>query len=732
MLMRFHGVMLLACVVWTGCPTGSEVPKDLADTDTDTDTDSDTDTDTDTDECDGFVDLDGDGYGGAAATPDDCDESRVSNSLDCDDSDPAAGGGVEVPYNGRDEDCDPTTPDDDLDGDGALVADDCNDQNPNSTTVATDADCDGVVTALDCDDTDPTSLVQALDADCDGAGTAEDCDDQDPGLGSMAYDADCDGLLVGLDCNDTDAEIGDPSLDADCDGTPTEEDCDDTNPTVPNSSDDDCDLVHRDDDCNDSDARYGDRLLDADCDRVLTADDCDDTRGGHWNRDPVSGACIEGTDLGDLTAQQDYIAFLDRMYLAGDVNGDGLGDLIVTDTGQNDVMIVIGGTSARQELNVGQGTYVLAAGDCGETPTGASAAGDVDGDGFDDLRVSFPSCPIAVLSGADLVGGTPGSMTEIPVPTGTLGDVIFEIAIEGNTVNVDDLDGNGIRDVMVLGTDPALGPKAPKELYVFRDIHHQGLSGPLGSADADFVIDPFVTDRVIGRVSTVADVDGDGLREIAIGFGSQLYFFEPEERPGSAVYIFHTGALSSAPTSPADAQQAIIDTAGDFDSFGSVLLNRVDVDGDGSEDLLISARRGDESYYTPGIAAVSGIQLAAGGDIDIHTDAALILPHGQRLFGNDYFAENLVSLGDLDGDGLPEFFASDFNECCYTQHYFSVFSGGQVRWGERSTPYEGGYWGEVSDVQAAGSPVLVPGDIDGDGHDDLVLGNTVLWGPIVP
>lgn len=42
----------------------------------------------------------------------------------------AAGGGPEQPYDGVDNDCDPGTPDDDLDGDDHLVADDCDDQDP--------------------------------------------------------------------------------------------------------------------------------------------------------------------------------------------------------------------------------------------------------------------------------------------------------------------------------------------------------------------------------------------------------------------------------------------------------------------------------------------------------------------------------------------------------------------------------------------------------------------------
>ena len=67
--------------------------------------------------------------GGPGADPDtfDGDGDGVPFSEDCDDTEGAVGDQEELPYDGLDNDCDPSTPDDDLDGDGFGVDEDCDD-----------------------------------------------------------------------------------------------------------------------------------------------------------------------------------------------------------------------------------------------------------------------------------------------------------------------------------------------------------------------------------------------------------------------------------------------------------------------------------------------------------------------------------------------------------------------------------------------------------------------------
>ena len=88
----------------------------------------------------GFTDADGDGY--------------ALEVDDCDDTNPAVNpGATEVPYNGADDDCNPATPDDDIDGDGFVSAADCNDNDPNVNSGMAEIPDNGID-----DDCNPATL----------------------------------------------------------------------------------------------------------------------------------------------------------------------------------------------------------------------------------------------------------------------------------------------------------------------------------------------------------------------------------------------------------------------------------------------------------------------------------------------------------------------------------------------------------------------------------------------
>lgn len=195
---------------------------------------------------------------------------------------------AEVPYDGVDNDCDPATPDDDLDGDGegaaATGGTDCDDADADVSASASEVVYDG--TDNDCDEATPDD-----DLDGDGASSTStsgtDCDDLNPNVYPGAVevcdgsDNDCDGSTDGEDAVDAptwypdvdDDAFGDLSMPlAAClcpsgyvaDATDCNDDAAGINPAaveICNGYDDDCDGATDDVSCG---GNYGGHRIDKD------------------------------------------------------------------------------------------------------------------------------------------------------------------------------------------------------------------------------------------------------------------------------------------------------------------------------------------------------------------------------------------------------------------------------------------------------------------------------------
>jgi PKD repeat protein len=130
-------------------------------------------------DCSGFIDdhfpdSDNDGY-------DTC------QGADCDDNDSSVHpGALEIPYNGKDDDCNAGTPDDDLDGDGYPLSTDCDDNEPsaNPSGVETagncvDENCDGYYLNAVCDAPPDFWRTVTVDANVLGQNQSIDIDSSD-------------------------------------------------------------------------------------------------------------------------------------------------------------------------------------------------------------------------------------------------------------------------------------------------------------------------------------------------------------------------------------------------------------------------------------------------------------------------------------------------------------------------------------------------------------------------
>ncbi len=326
------------------------------------------------DDCDGQIDIgtidsitfyldnDGDGFGNAGITADDCSppSGYVGDDTDCDDSDPLTNpAAIDDALDGIDQNCDGLPGvDADLDGQASAATggSDCDDTDPTiylgapETAYDTvDQDCDGsdlcdvdtdgyadpLCGGLDCDDTD--ALVQEdwyfADSDGDGSGDAG-------APGSWCVPSDPSDVLDNADCDDGDPSFypGAPDLvdgfDQNCDGIPGVDADGDSNASVASGGDD----------CDDGDPLtysgapdYVPNLVDNNCDGIpgvdadgdlfasalSGGDDCDDADPGQFPG--ATEFCNDEDD--DCDGIADNNTPIDRVDFYLDWDGDGYGDL---------------------------------------------------------------------------------------------------------------------------------------------------------------------------------------------------------------------------------------------------------------------------------------------------------------------------------------------------------------------------------------------------------------------
>jgi hypothetical protein len=321
---------------------------------------------------------------------------------------------------------------------------------------------------------------------------------------------------------------------------------------------------------------------------------------------------------------------------AGDVNGDGRGDLAIS----SDV-----GISVRVHHGTATGIAPTASARLSVSPStriSASGGGDVNGDGFDDLVIVADGTFVPSARSLSL-GSASGSSTTL-TPLGNI--VQPRIVGDLNHDGFDDLavssPGVGIRYGRATGVDPTAtpligSPPAGITYGAAGDINHDGygdlLVQPSPTAAAQIyrgsatgvVAAPFATLGAAGVATAVGDVNGDGFDDVAV-------------TTSSGVSVFHGSAtgLGAAPSSTFAGARRVL-------PFG-------DVDRDGYDDVAThDARVGTEEFSTWSLHRGS----PAG---------ATVAPWLRRVVydftdapGIDFeFVTGLGGFGDLDGDGTRD------------------------------------------------------------------------------
>ncbi len=437
---------------------------------------------------------------------------------------------------------------------------------------------------------------------------------------------------------------------------------------------------------------------------------------------------------------------------AGDINGDGVDDLLIgayraSPNGYTSgASYVVFGTSevggnGRVELSALDGTngFVLngvTGGDEAEQDVGdragnsVSAAGDINGDGIDDLVIGAFSAN--GFDGASYVvfGSNQGFTASIELSNlnGSNGFVLngdYSTGRSGISVSgAGDINGDGVDDLLIGANDAnTAGVRSTGASYVVFGSTGVGSSGTLDLSTLDGS-NGFVLNGVGGQtgrsVSGAGDVNGDGVDDLLIGAAGVDASFVVFGVDG-------VGTSGMLELSALDGRDGfVVNGAVDGDGLGSSVSRAGDVNGDGIDDLLIGARKANPNGRNSGASYIvfGSSDVDASGTLEL---SALDGSNGFVLNGvieRTYSGGSVSAAGDVNSDGIDDLLIGA------SRNSFVVFGASGI--GSSGTQElsdlngSNGFGINVSSI-GVGS-VSGAGDVNADGVDDIMVGRYVVFG----
>ena len=359
------------------------------------------------------------------------------------------------------------------------------------------------------------------------------------------------------------------------------------------------------------------------------------------------------------------------------------------------------------------------------------AVGDVNGDGIVDLAVGarladnlITDIGIVYTQLMNRDGTSTSVGTPIGAPSSTSRSGFgTSLASLGNFAD-------GVADIVVGAptADTGFGPGA-----VYAQATSSGASSQFLSRIPTFAfstVPALASNDAFGSsVASLGDLDGDGAPDIAVGAfgddtggtdrGSVHILFLNANRTLKSAFKIASG-LNGGPV------------LGNGDRFGSSIANIGDLDGDGISDIVVGAALDDTGGADRG--AIYVLLLNSNGSVKSSTKIASGLNGGPVLTNGDQFGYSIASIGDLNGDSVPDLAVGAPSDNTGATDAGAIYllnlqPNGGVRSSTKIARSTNGGPSTLASSDRFGTSIASLGDLDNDGVIDLAVGaegNTAL------